>query len=254
VNIGRRHLPLNGAFQNGPNSGKDVFVPLDWIIGGRDYAGKGWMMLMNSLAAGRSISLPASSAGGAKALARATGAYARVRSQFKTPIGKLEGVEEALGRIAANAYMMDATRVMTAGAVDQGEKPSVISAIAKYHMTERARACVNDAMDIHGGKGICRGVPIQWVWLAVHTRREHTPRAVSHTSPAPRRSHRFLTGLFTRAEIFRAFLSEIGRRIPVQPVSCVRTFKDYQAVRSPCHDGTSDAWRSATARQKDHHP
>jgi acyl-CoA dehydrogenase len=162
VNIGRRHLPLNGAFQNGPNSGKDVFVPLDWIIGGRDYAGKGWMMLMNSLAAGRSISLPASSAGGAKALARATGAYARVRSQFKTPIGKLEGVEEALGRIAANAYMMDATRVMTAAAVDQGEKPSVISAIAKYHMTERARACVNDAMDIHGGKGICLG-PNNWV-------------------------------------------------------------------------------------------
>jgi acyl-CoA dehydrogenase len=162
VNIGRRHLPLNAVFQNGPNSGKDVFVPLDWIIGGREYAGKGWMMLMNSLAAGRSISLPTSSVGGAKALARVTGAYARVRSQFRTPIGKLEGVEEALGRIAANAYMMDATRVMTAGAVDQGEKPSVISAIAKYHMTERARDCVNDAMDIHGGKGICLG-PNNWV-------------------------------------------------------------------------------------------
>ena len=162
VNIGRRHLPLNGAFQNGPNWGKDVFVPIDWIIGGREYAGKGWMMLMNCLAAGRSISLPASSAGGAKALARVTGAYARVRSQFRTPIGKLEGVEEALGRIAANAYMMEATRVMTAGAVDQGEKPSVISAIAKYHMTEGARACVNDAMDIHGGKGICLG-PNNWV-------------------------------------------------------------------------------------------
>jgi acyl-CoA dehydrogenase len=162
VNIGRRHLPLNGAFQNGPNWGKDVFVPIDWIIGGREYAGKGWMMLMNCLAAGRSISLPASSAGGAKALARVTGAYARVRSQFRTPIGKLEGVEEALGRIAANAYTMEATRVMTAGAVDQGEKPSVISAIAKYHMTEGARACVNDAMDIHGGKGICLG-PGNWV-------------------------------------------------------------------------------------------
>ncbi|HJS37692.1 MAG TPA: acyl-CoA dehydrogenase [Burkholderiales bacterium] len=162
VNIGRRHLPLNGAFQNGPNWGKDVFAPIDWIIGGREYAGKGWMMLMNCLAAGRSISLPASSAGGAKALARVTGAYARVRSQFRTPIGKLEGVEEALGRIAANAYMMEATRVMTAGAVDQGEKPSVISAIAKYHMTEGARACVNDAMDIHGGKGICLG-PNNWV-------------------------------------------------------------------------------------------
>jgi acyl-CoA dehydrogenase len=162
VNIGRRHLPLNAAFQNGPNSGRDVFMPLDWIIGGRDYAGKGWMMLMGCLAAGRSISLPTSSAGGAKALARVTGAYARVRSQFKTPIGKLEGVEEALGRIAANAYMMDAVRTMTAGAVDLGEKPAVISAIAKYHMTERARACVNDAMDIHGGKGICLG-PDNWV-------------------------------------------------------------------------------------------
>jgi acyl-CoA dehydrogenase len=162
VNIGRRHLALNAVFQNGPTSGQDVFVPLDWIIGGREYAGKGWMMLMNCLAAGRSISLPSSSVGGAKALARVTGAYARVRSQFRTPIGKLEGVEEALGRIAANAYMMEATRAMTAGAVDLGEKPSVISAIAKYHMTERARDCVNDAMDIHGGKGICLG-PNNWV-------------------------------------------------------------------------------------------
>jgi acyl-CoA dehydrogenase len=162
VNIGRRHLPLNGVFQNGPNSGKDVFMPIDWIIGGKDYAGKGWMMLMGCLAAGRSISLPTASVGGAKGLARVTGAYARVRSQFKTPIGKLEGVEEALGRIAANCYMMDATRIMTAGAVDLGEKPAVASAIAKYHMTERARKVVDDAMDIHGGKGICLG-PNNWV-------------------------------------------------------------------------------------------
>src|SRR5688500_1798974 len=162
VVIGRRHLPLNGVFQNGPNSGKDVFMPIDWIIGGKDYAGKGWMMLMGCLAAGRSISLPTASVGGAKALTRFTGAYARVRSQFKTPIGKLEGVEEALGRIAAHCYMMDATRIMTAGAVDLGEKPAVLSAIAKYHMTERARLCVNDAMDIHGGKGICLG-PNNWV-------------------------------------------------------------------------------------------
>jgi acyl-CoA dehydrogenase len=162
VNIGRRHLPLNGAFQNGPNSGKDVFMPIDWIIGGKDYAGKGWMMLMGCLAAGRSISLPTASVGGAKGLARVTGAYARVRSQFRTPIGKLEGVEEALGRIAANCYMMEAVRVMTAGAVDLGEKPAVISAIAKYHMTERARKIVDDSMDIHGGKGICLG-PNNWV-------------------------------------------------------------------------------------------
>ncbi|HYR35062.1 MAG TPA: acyl-CoA dehydrogenase [Burkholderiales bacterium] len=162
VNIGRRHLPLNAAFQNGPNNGKDVFMPLDWIIGGKEYAGKGWMMLMGCLAAGRAISLPTSSVGGVKALTRFTGAYARVRAQFKTPIGKLEGVEEALGRIAAHCYMMDATRIMTAGAVDLGEKPAVLSAIAKYHMTERARLCVNDAMDIHGGKGICLG-PNNWV-------------------------------------------------------------------------------------------
>jgi acyl-CoA dehydrogenase len=162
VDIGRRHLPLNAAFQNGPNSGTDVFMPLDWIIGGPEYAGKGWMMLMGCLAAGRSISLPSSSVGGAKALARYVGAYARVRSQFRTPIGKLEGVEEALGRIAANAYMMDAARVMTAGAVDAGEKPAVVSAIVKYHLTERARQCVNDAMDIVGGKGICLG-PNNWV-------------------------------------------------------------------------------------------
>jgi len=162
VSIGRRHLPLNAVFQNGPNSGKDVFMPLEWIIGGRDYAGKGWMMLMNCLAAGRAISLPTSSVGGAKAMARYTGAYARVRSQFKTPIGKLEGVEEALGRIAANAYMMDASRIMTAGAVDAGEKPSVVSAIMKLHMTERVRKVIDDAMDIHGGKGICLG-PNNWV-------------------------------------------------------------------------------------------
>ncbi|MDW8469059.1 MAG: acyl-CoA dehydrogenase [Burkholderiales bacterium] len=162
VEIGRRHLPLNAAFQNGPIRGRDVFMPIDWIIGGREYAGRGWMMLMGCLAAGRAISLPASAAGGAKALARATGAYARVRSQFRTPIGRLEGVEEALGRIAANAYLMDAVRVMTAGAVDLGERPAVLSAIAKYHMTERARQCVNDAMDIHGGKGICLG-PNNWI-------------------------------------------------------------------------------------------
>ena len=157
VDIGRRHNPLNAVFQNGPNWGKDVFMPLDWIIGGPKMAGQGWRMLMECLAAGRSISLPSSGTGYAKLAARATGAYARVRSQFKTPIGKFEGIEEALARIGGNLYMMDAARMMTAGAVDLGEKPSVISAIVKYHLTERGRAVVNDAMDILGGKGICLG-------------------------------------------------------------------------------------------------
>ena len=157
VNIGRRHLPLNGVFQNGPNSGKDVFIPMDWVIGGQARIGQGWRMLMECLAAGRSISLPAQAIAAAKLCARATGAYSRVRQQFSTPIGKFEGVEEALARIGGNAYMMDAARTMTAGAVDLGEKPSVPSAIVKYHMTERMRLVVNDAMDVHGGKGICLG-------------------------------------------------------------------------------------------------
>ncbi len=157
VDIGRRHFPLNGAFQNGPNSGKDVFIPMNWVIGGREGVGSGWRMLMNCLAAGRSISLPATSTGAAKLAARTSGAYGRVRVQFKTPIGFFEGVEEALARIAGNTYMMDAARVMTAGAVDLGEKPSVISAIVKYHLTERSRQAINDAMDVLGGKGICMG-------------------------------------------------------------------------------------------------
>ena len=157
VNIGRRHFPLNAVFQNGPNWGRDVFMPLEWIIGGPAMAGQGWRMLMECLAAGRSISLPASNTGMAKLAARATGGYARVRSQFKTSIGKFEGIEEPLARIGGYTYMMDAARVMTAGAIDLGEKPSVVSAIVKYHITERARVVVNDAMDILGGKGICLG-------------------------------------------------------------------------------------------------
>jgi len=157
VNIGRRHIPLSSAFQNGPNSGKDVFVPLSWLIGGEAMVGKGWRMLVECLAAGRSISLPSLSMAAGKMCTRATGAYARVRSQFKTPIGRFEGVEEPLARIGGNTYMMDATRRMTMAALDLGEKPSVISAICKYHMTERMRQILNDAMDVHGGKGIMMG-------------------------------------------------------------------------------------------------
>jgi acyl-CoA dehydrogenase len=157
VKTGRRHFPLNSAFLNGPTTGKDVFIPLDYIIGGQERIGQGWRMLMECLAAGRSISLPASATGSAKLSARTSGAYCRVRKQFKMPVGKFEGVEEALARIGGNTYMLDATRVLTASAVDMGEKPSVISAIAKFHCTERSRSIIIDAMDVHGGKGICLG-------------------------------------------------------------------------------------------------
>ncbi|HUL96808.1 MAG TPA: acyl-CoA dehydrogenase [Usitatibacter sp.] len=157
VNIGRRHIPLSGAFMNGPNSGKDVFIPMSWIIGGEKQVGNGWRMLVECLAAGRSISLPSMSMAAGKLGTRATGAYARVRSQFRTPIGRFEGVEEPLARIGGNTYMMDATRRMTMAGLDLGEKPSVISAICKYHMTERMRGIINDAMDVHGGKGIMMG-------------------------------------------------------------------------------------------------
>lgn len=157
VDTGRRHFPLNAMFMNGPTRGTDVFMPLDFIIGGPAMAGQGWRMLMECLAAGRSISLPSSNTGMAQLTARAVGAYARVRSQFRMPVGKFEGVEEALARIGGHTYLMDAARVMTAGAVDLGEKPAVVSAIVKYHVTERARQVVNDGMDIIGGKGICLG-------------------------------------------------------------------------------------------------
>ncbi|NOU01682.1 MAG: acyl-CoA dehydrogenase [Gallionella sp.] len=157
VQIGRRHFPLNSAFMNGPTQGKDVFIPMNYLIGGTFRIGQGWRMLMECLAAGRSISLPSSSAGVMKLAARTTGAYARVRKQFKMPIGKFEGVEEPLARIGGHTYMVDAARKLTALAVDLGEKPSVISAVIKYHATERGRTVVNDAMDVHGGKGICLG-------------------------------------------------------------------------------------------------
>jgi len=157
VQIGRRHMPLNTVFQNGPNWGRDVFIPMDWVIGGQPMIGRGWRMLMECLAAGRGISLPSSNTGMSMLAVRAVGGYARVRTQFKTAIGKFEGVEEALARMGGNLYMMDATRMLTASAVDLGEKPAVASAIAKYHITERARRTINDGMDVTGGKGICMG-------------------------------------------------------------------------------------------------
>ena len=157
VVVGRRHYPLTVAFQNGPTSGKDVFVPVDFIIGGPKMAGKGWKMLVELLSVGRAITLPSTSSGGGQAATYASGAYATIRKQFNTSIANFEGVSEALTRIAGHTYIMNAAVAVTAGAIDQGEKPAVPSAILKYHCTELSRQVANDAMDIHGGKGIMMG-------------------------------------------------------------------------------------------------
>ncbi len=157
MDIGSRHMPLNVPFHNGPVRGKDVFVPLDTLVGGIDMAGHGWRMLIELLAVGRAITLPSSSSGGAKLCALTTGAYARIRKQFNLPIGRFEGVEAVMCRIAAHTYATSALSRMTATAVDMGEKPAVPSAIAKYHATEMARQVITDAMDVHGGKGVIMG-------------------------------------------------------------------------------------------------
>ena len=154
---GRRHFPLNIPFMNGPTQGKDVFVPLDCLIGGVEMAGSGWRMLMECLSAGRAISLPSSACGCSKAAALASGAYARVRTQFHQAIANFEGIEEPLARIAGNTYIVDATLTKIATDIDNGAEPPVASAIVKYHTTELARDIASDAMDIHGGKGICLG-------------------------------------------------------------------------------------------------
>lgn len=151
------HYPAFQAFQNGPNWGQNVFIPMDWVIGGVERVGQGWVMLMSALAAGRSISLPALSTGGAKLAAKTTGAYARIREQFGILIGKFEGVQQRLAQIAATAYILDAARKKTALALDQREVPVVISAILKSNATYRLRDVINDAMDVHGGKTVCDG-------------------------------------------------------------------------------------------------
>ena len=157
ITIGRRHIPVNMMFLNGPHQGKDVFIPLDYLVGGVSYAGQGWRMLMERLAVGRSVSLPALSASIAQLSCRYSGAYARIRKQFNLPIGRFEGVEESLTRMAGNTYMMEAVRSVTACAVDAGEQPTVLSAIAKYHLTEKMRDVVNDGMDVVAGAGISLG-------------------------------------------------------------------------------------------------
>jgi acyl-CoA dehydrogenase len=157
VEIGARHYPMSQAFMNGPNRGKDVFIPMDWVIGGQEYAGQGWRMLMNCLSDGRAISLPALSTAAGKLVSRSIGAYSGVRKQFKLPIGKFEGVSEVLARIAGLTYLMNAARGFTTAALDNHEEPSVASAIIKYHLTERMRIVMNDGMDILGGRGISMG-------------------------------------------------------------------------------------------------
>jgi acyl-CoA dehydrogenase len=157
VRIGRRHFPINVPFQNGPIEGRDVFVPLDTIIGGPAMAGQGWRMLVEQLSVGRCISLPSNATGGAKAAVFASGAYTRIRRQFNMPVGRFQGVQEALARMTGNTYIMDAGRSVTTAAIDVGEKPAVPAGILKYHITELGRDVANDAMDVHGGKGICLG-------------------------------------------------------------------------------------------------
>ncbi len=157
VEIGRRHFPLNIPFQNGPTRGKDVFVPLDSIIGGPERAGQGWRMLVEQLAAGRSIVLPANASGGAKAAVYGSGAYTRIRKQFNLPISRFEGIGEVLARMAARTYIINAAVAVTCTAINRGEKPAVPSAILKYHCTELGRMIANDAMDVQGGKGIILG-------------------------------------------------------------------------------------------------
>ncbi|WEX89713.1 acyl-CoA dehydrogenase [Sinorhizobium garamanticum] len=157
VRHGERHIPQFTHFQNGPLYGEDVFLPLDLILGGEKQIGEGWKMLMTALAAGRGISLPAQSAAAAAICARSAGAYARVRNQFDVPIGMFEGIRKPLADIAANIYQIDAARRLTIAALDEGHRPSVISAIMKLHATERMRDSVGKAMDIHGGKAIIDG-------------------------------------------------------------------------------------------------
>jgi acyl-CoA dehydrogenase len=157
IEVGRRHIPSSTMFMNGPTTGKDVFIPIDNIIGGPDYAGKGWMMLMSALAAGRGVSLPSMGCAAIALSAHTTGAYSRIRQQFNLPIGKFGGIQSRLGRLAADAYAMDAARHLTCAGLDEGRALSVISAIMKAHATFKMREAIDDAMDVHSGKAVIDG-------------------------------------------------------------------------------------------------
>lgn len=176
VEIGRRHFPLNVPFQNGPTRGNDIFVPIDYIIGGPKMAGQGWRMLVECLSVGRGITLPSNSTGGVKSVALATGAYAHIRRQFKISIGKMEGIEEPLARIAGNAYVMDAAASLITYGIMLGEKPAVLSAIVKYHCTHRGQQSIIDAMDITGGKGIMLGEQLHGACLPGRAYRDYRGR------------------------------------------------------------------------------
>ncbi|MEQ8315347.1 MAG: acyl-CoA dehydrogenase [Gammaproteobacteria bacterium] len=157
VRIGRRHYPVGSPFLNGPIQGEDVFIPVDYLIGGTEMAGQGWRMLVECLSVGRCVSLPSGAISNAKRAFGTTSAYSRLRKQFGIPIGKFEGVQEALARITGNTYIIDAARSVTTSAIAAGEEPAVPSAILKYHCTELARQVINDSMDIHGGKAAIQG-------------------------------------------------------------------------------------------------
>jgi acyl-CoA dehydrogenase len=157
VEIGRRHLPSGSAFSNGPTRGKDVFIPLAWVIGGEAMVGRGWAMIMECLSASRVIAMPSCAAAGAKAALRVSTAYGRIRRQFGFPIGQMEGLEEPLARMIEHAYVSEASRAVTVAMVRRGEKPTVIAALLKYQLTERLRESVNDAMDLHAGRSVFDG-------------------------------------------------------------------------------------------------
>lgn len=157
MDIGRRHFPARQAFMNGPVRGKDVFVPMEFLIGGTDYAGQGWRMLMECLSTGRAISLPAIGSISIKQTLRTTSAYARVRRQFGIPVGIMEGVAEPLGEMVKRAYTFEAGRRLTASMVDEGQRPAVIAGLLKYTTTEAMRDSMDDAFDIHGGRAIQDG-------------------------------------------------------------------------------------------------
>ncbi len=242
VNIGRRHFPARSAFMNGPNSGKDVFIPLDWIIGGTDYCGQGWRMLMECLSTGRAISLPAIGTVSIKQALRVTSAYARVRRQFAIPVGVMEGVAEPLSRIVKDAYMYEGSRAVTAAMVDEGQKPSVISAILKYRTTEAMRDRMNDALDIHGGRAICDG-PANYLFSAYQTvpvaitveGANILTRTLITFAQGALRAHPFLYSEIEAAqnENDKEGLKAFDKALPATLRSCCAIFADHYSTTSP---------------------